>query len=405
MRYRARWVLPIAAPPIENGFVEVANGRVVAVGPRAAAIGPATDLGDAALMPGLVNAHTHLELSWMAGLLPPKDSMDEWIRGLMTLRRSGPSGGPDDVAKAALAAMVRMRESGTMLVGDISNTLITPGLLAASGLRGVVFHELIGFAGTDPDRVVREAEARIAEHRALPLELSVVAHAPYSVSPDLITAIARAPRTAPLAIHLGESVEEIEFLATGQGPIRRMLEQLGVWDGTWPVPGCGPVEYIARLGYLQAGTLVVHGVHLSMSALVALKQAGAVLVSCPRSNLWVGTGSPPLARSYESGVPVVFGTDSLASVDTLSMFDELAEARRVARGVPAASLLDSATRQGARALGLGALFGSIEAGRRAALIAVALPDGDRRFGATDVEEYLVGGDVDAAADVRLVRAD
>ncbi len=405
MRYRAAWVLPIAAPPIENGVVEIVSRRDVATGPWTPANGTATDLGDAALMPGLVNAHTHLELSWMAGLVPPKASMDEWIRTLMTVRRAGPAGGDDVVAKSALAAMVTMHDRGTVLVGDISNTLITPGLLAASGLRGVVFHELIGFAGGDPDRIVREAQARIAEHRALPLELSVVAHAPYSVSPDLISAIARAPRTAPLAIHLGESVEELEFLSTGQGPIRHMLEHLGVWTDTWPVPGCDPVEYIARLGYLQPGTLVVHGVHLKPPALETMRAAGAVLVCCPRSNRWVGAGSPPLARFYDAGVPVVFGTDSLASVDTLDMFDELAEARRVAPGVPASSLLDSATRQGARALGLGALCGSIEPGRRASLIAVRLRGGDRRFGASDVEEYLVGGDVDAAADVRLVRAD
>lgn len=398
--HRARWVLPIAASPIENGFVQTDHGRVVSAGRWTPQVGPAEDLGDVAIMPGLVNAHTHLELSWMAGLVPPKPSMDEWIGGLMNVRRAGPLNGPDEVAKAALAAMAVMRDTGTVLVGDISNTLITPGLIAASGLRGVVFHELIGFAGTDPARIVRDAAARIAEHRALPLELSVVAHAPYSVSPDLISAIARAPRTAPLAIHLGESVEELEFIATGQGPIRKMLEHLGVWTDTWPIPGCDPVEYIDRLGYLQPGTLVVHGVHLTPPALDTLKQRGAVLVSCPRSNRWVGSGSPPLSRFYASGVPVTFGTDSLASVSTLNMFDELAEARRIAPGVPAAALLDSATRQGARALGLGAEYGSIEPGRRAALIAVSAP---ARVG--DVEEYLVGGDVDAAADVRFVRTD
>lgn len=397
---RARWVLPIAAPPIDNGFVETVNGRVVAVGRYSSEIGPATDLGDVALLPGLVNAHTHLELSWMAGLVPPKPSMDEWIGGLMNVRRAGPSNGPDEAAKAALGAMAVMRETGTVLVGDISNTLITPGLIAASGLRGVVFHEVIGFSAPDPIRVVHEASARIAEHRALPLELSVVAHAPYSVSPDLLREIAREPRTAPLAIHLGESMEELEFIATGQGPIRKMLEHLGVWNDTWPIPGCDPVEYVDRLGYLQPGTLVVHGVHLGEPALETLKARGAVLVSCPRSNRWVGSGSPPLARFYAAGLPVALGTDSLASVASLNMFDELAEARRIAPDVPAAALIDSATRQGARALGLGADFGSIEPGRRAALITVPVPGG-----VADVEEYLVGGDVSAAADIRLVRAD
>ena len=401
--YRARWVLPIDAPPIEHGFVAVADGRIVSVGrgvPETDGRAPIEDLGDVAVMPGLVNAHTHLELSWMAGLVPAKPSMDEWIRALLDVRRAGPPGGDGDVAKAALEAMAVMRETGTVLVGDISNTLLTPGLLAASGLRGVVFHELMGFAGGDSAQVVRAALERIGEHKALPVELSVVAHAPYSVSPDLIAEIARARRTAPLAIPLGESAEEIEFVATGRGPIRRMLEHLGVWSDDWPVPGCDPAEYVDRLGYLQPGTLVVHGVHLPPAAIERIRRRGAVLVTCPRSNRWVGAGSPPLAAFYAAGVPVAIGTDSLASAPSLDMFDELAEARRIAPGVPASVLVDSATRTGAAALGLGAEYGTITPGKRAALIAVRAPAGTH-----DVEEYLVGGDVDAAADVRLVRAD
>ena len=415
--FRARWVLPIAEPPIEDGFVEIANGRIVSVGPWTERgtmdrtldpgpdPGPGTDLGDSVLMPGLVNAHTHLELSWMAGRVPPKPSMDQWIRTLLDVRRVGPAGGDDEVSKAALDAMVVMRESGTVLVGDISNTLITPGLIAASGLRGVVFHELTGFAADDPERIVREAGHRLEEHRTLPLELGVVAHAPYSVSADLIGEIARAPRTAPLAIHLGESVEEMEFIATGQGPIRRMLEHLGVWNDAWPVPACDPAEYVDRLGYLQPGTLVVHGVHFGPAAIARLKERGAVLVSCPRSNQWVGSGAPPLAAYYRAGVPVAFGTDSLASAPTLNVFDELAEARRIAPDVPASLLVDSATRRGAVALGLGAEYGTIEPGKRAALIAVRLrgAERDRRFGETSVEEYLVSGNVRAPQDVRLIR--
>ena len=374
-------------------------------GPWTVDDGPWTDLGNSILMPGLVNAHTHLELSWMAGLVPSKPAMDEWIRTLMAVRRAGPAGGDAEISKAALDAAMSMVESGTVLVGDISNALITPGLIAASGLRGVVFHELIGFTATNADAIVRDAEARLDEHRTLPLEYAIVAHAPYSVSPELITAIARAPRTAPLAIHLGESAEEMAFIATGEGPMRAMLERLGLWDGRWPVPGCDPAEYIDRLGYLQPGTLVVHGVKFGPEAIARVRERGAVVVSCPRSNAWVGSGPPPLAAYYRAGVPVAFGTDSLASAPTLNMFDELAEARRIAPEVPASLLVDSATRRGAQALGLGAQYGTIEVGKRAALIAIRLRGHDlgRRFDETSVEEYLVGGDVQAPQDVRLIR--
>jgi cytosine/adenosine deaminase-related metal-dependent hydrolase len=435
--FRARWVLPISEPAIEDGFVEIANGRIVSVGPWTERwtldrtldpgpdAGPWTDLGDSAILPGLVNAHTHLELSWMADRVPPKSAMDEWIRELMAVRRAGAPGGPDEISKAAIDAAMAMVESGTVLVGDISNTLMTPGLIAASGLRGVVFHELIGFAAMDPDRIVRDAEARLDEHRTLPLEFGIVAHAPYSVSPDLIAAIARAPRTAPLAIHLGESVEEMEFIATGQGPIRKMLEHLGVWSDAWVVPACDPAEYVDRLGYLRPGTLVIHGVQFGADAIARIHQRGAVLVSCPRSNTWVGSGPPPLAAYYRAGVPVAFGTDSLASAPTLNLFDELAEARRIAPEVPASLLVESATRRGAEALGLGEQYGTIEPGKRAALISVRLRAADRRFGEThvrdaaapsfgetaaggfgggSVEEYLVSGNVRAPEDVRLIRS-
>jgi len=366
-------------------------------------------------MPGLVNAHTHLELSWMAGLVPPQPDMDTWIGELMRVRAAGPASGPDTIAEAAQAAASAMVACGTVLVGDISNTLSTPAVLDAAGLGGVVFHELIGFASTSPadaDARVRDAWARVAaaaktaetrsglvSEKRVPIAFSVVAHAPYSVAPELIRAIGRAARTAPLAIHLGESDAEMALIATGEGPMRRLLERLGVWDGLWPVPACDPVAYVDRLGYLRPGTLVVHAARLGAPALEALRRANAVIVSCPRSNRWVGSGAPPLAAFYRAGIPVAFGTDSLASAPSLNLFEELAEARRIAPDVPAAALLASATRVGADALGLGADYGTIEPGKRAALVAVSVP-----AGVADVEEYLVGGDVRAPQDVRLIRS-
>jgi cytosine/adenosine deaminase-related metal-dependent hydrolase len=146
------------------------------------------------------------------------------------------------------------------------------------------------------------------------------------------------------------------------------------------------VEYLARLGYLVPGVLAVHGVHLNDGAFLQLREAEAVLVVCPRSNAWVGAGLPNVSRAYSLGLPVALGTDSLASAPTLNMFDELAELRRIAPEVSPASLLESATRIGARALGLGRSLGTLGVGKRAALTAVSVPAGER-----DVEEYLVSG--------------
>jgi cytosine/adenosine deaminase-related metal-dependent hydrolase len=199
----------------------------------------------------------------------------------------------------------------------------------------------------------------------------------------------------PLSVHLAESREEMDLLHTGQGPMRKMLERMEVWDPHWPVPACGAVEYLSRVGYLRPGVLLVHGVHLTPDDLDRARAAEAVVVTCPRSNVWVGGGVPPISRFYGAGIDVAIGTDSLASTDTLNLFDELAALRRLAPEVDAARLLDSATRVGAEALGFGQHYGTIAPGRRAQLVSVTLPAGIG-VRAADVEEYLVSG-VPAAA--------
>jgi cytosine/adenosine deaminase-related metal-dependent hydrolase len=317
--------------------------------------------------------------------------MNEWIQTLMRVRRAGPAGGRDEEVTAMRRAAAAMQSAGTVLVGDVSNTLGSPRALAAAGLGGRVFYELLGFNHADPAGAVRDAWERIEHEKRLesgepPIACSVTAHAPYSVSPGLFTEIVARAGTHPLSIHLAESPEEVEFLKTGGGPIRGVLEGVGAWVEGWEPPGSDPVQYLADLGYLRRGTLVVHGVHLTEDGLARLRRAGAVIVACPRSNLWVGAGSPRLARFFAAGLPVAIGTDSLASVHTLSTFDELAEMRRLAPEVAAATLLDSATRVGATALGFGRDYGTIRPGKRAALVSVIVPAAE-----ADVEEYLVSG--------------
>jgi aminodeoxyfutalosine deaminase len=373
--------------------VEIADGRIARVG-HGTPPSPHEDLGDVVLLPGLVNAHTHLELSWMAGRIPPADSMVDWIKSIIAMRTSGPPGGDAGRFDAMRDAARTLRAQGTALAGDISNTLTSGPALRDAGLGGVVFHELLGFAIAQATGLVSDAWKRVGEaHEALqdsaeapPIRFSVVAHAPYSVSPSLFAEIARYARDETLSVHVGESAEEVQFVHDGTGPFRTLLEQLGVWRDEWQPPFCGPVEYLERLGYLRTGLLAVHGVHLRSDELVRLRRARAVIVTCPRSNEWVGAGAPPVSRFYASGVAVAIGTDSLASCSSLSVFDELAALRRLAPEVAAAGLLASATRVGAEALGFGSEYGTIAPGKRASLIAVRVPDGER-----DVEEYLVNG--------------
>jgi len=393
--YRARWVLPIASPPIANGWVAIDNGRIAAVGrerrsvPRPASAAD-VDLGRVALLPGLVNAHTHLELCWLAGAVPAASRFTEWVREMMARRRE-----QTDLASAAVLDPLRtgiqsMRASGVALVGDVSNSLESVALLAAAQQAAAVFYELIRFRSADADGVAAAARERLA---SLPgdanVRVSLAAHAPYSVSPRLFQHVAddKARRArARTTVHLGESPEEVELLASGQGPWHRLLEDLGAWDDSWDVPRCDPVEYLDRMGVLGPSMIVVHGVQLSRAALECLAVRGASLVTCPRSNRYVGVGDPPVASFYDSGVAEAIGTDSLASAPDLSIWPELARMHALAPEVPASRLLDSATRIGAYALGFSDEFGTIEPGKRASLISVALPPD-----VEDVETYLVRG--------------
>lgn len=378
--YRAAWVLPIVRPPIAGGTVAVESGRIVGVGEFDG--GPVEDLGNVAVLPGLVNAHTHLELSWMRGQVPPGTSMPQWASRLMALRRSVSPEPPQPIVDAIGEA----RASGTCLLGDVTNTLATFEPLLDSDLSAVVFRELLGFSSPDPEGLVRQMSAQIADLTPVEwLRPCLVPHAPYSVSPALLQAIARASR-GPFSIHLGESAQEVEFLREGTGEWRALLEALNVWNPSWTPPACGPVEYLERLGLVDANLVAIHGVQFTDDDLSRLKGAGATVVACPRSNTWTGAGEPPIERFYASSVRVAVGTDSLASVANLNLFEEIATLRCLAPRVPATRLLASATLEGATALGFQADFGSIEPGRRAQLLTVALPDR-----VTDVEEYLVGG--------------
>jgi aminodeoxyfutalosine deaminase len=381
IRYRAAWLLPISRPPLEGGVITVDGDRIVSV--EAHASGPLEDLGRVAVLPGLVNAHTHLELSWMRGRVGAAPSMPEWVGALMALRRTM----AHDPGEPIAAAIEEARATGTCLVGDITNTLASYQPLADSAMYAAVFRELIGFDARDPDRLVDSA---VAELCALTpharLRPTLVPHAPFSVSPALFQAIARRVDRRPLSIHLGESAEEIRFLSDATGAWRMLLESVGAWTGSWTPPCCGPVEYLDRLGLLGPNLIAVHGVQFTDDDLSRLAAAGATIVTCPRSNRWTGAGTPPIDRFYASGVRVAIGTDSLASVDDLNLFSELAEVRRLAPDVPARALLASATQQGAEALGFGSELGTLQPGKHARLLAVDLP-----ADVTDVEEWLLRG--------------
>jgi len=398
IRYHASWILPITEPPIADGWVVADRGRIVAYGaygavnrraPSHAETGE-VDLGRVAVLPGLVNAHTHLELSYLRDEVPPAAAFVTWIRAVMAARRKRPSLTAPEILDAMDLAIAESIAFGTVLVGDISNTLVSFAALARSRLAAVVFFEVLGFNVDDADALVehaaREIEALGPTER---VRTSLAAHAPYSVGPLVFRAIRKAVDRdpfAPYSVHVAESIEESEFVRHGGGPWRQVLEEVGTWNPAWTAPGVSPVQFLDDSGFVGSRLLAVHGVQMTPADLARLVSRGATLVTCPRSNGHTGAGAPPIEDFYASGVHVAVGTDSLASAPDLSVFAELATLRALAPSVPASRLLASATIEGARALGFDADYGTIEPGKSARLVAVDVP-----AGTGDVEEYLVSG--------------
>lgn len=385
--FTAEWVLPITQPPIARGHVSCAGDHVVDVGTGRAG---AVDLGRVALMPALVNAHTHLELSYLRGRVGPARSFVEWVRVLLAQRRDAPDPRAAYIVEAAAQAYGEAVSSGTGVFGDVSNTLVTPLLgTAAPHVAGIVFHELIGFRSDGAGAHIAAARERAHASRTEVVRVNPAPHAPYSVSPALFRAIREELERdgSPITtVHLAESPEEVQLLRDGSGPWRQVLEDLGAWDQAWQPPGMSPVAYLESLRFLGPSVLAVHAVQCDGADVARLAKCGATVVVCPRSNHHVGVGAAPIDAFYRAGLRVAIGTDSLASAPDLNMFEEMAHVRRAAPSVPARRILESATRVGAEALGCGDRHGAIAPGTAPGLIAVSLPSD-----VVDVEEYLVSG--------------
>lgn len=361
---RAGWLLPVSGGPVRDGAVAVAGGRIAWVGPWRSPERPAgesVELGHGVLLPGLVNAHCHVELSHLAGAAPGAQGFSAWVAGLVA-RRAGET--REELRAAAATALQALAAAGTVAVGDVSNRLEHLDLFEPAGLRAVVFHELLAWDPARAGEVARAADERLA---ALPARAGVsvrlAAHAPHSVSPALFAALQE--RGGPAAVHLAESPDESRFLRSGDGPWREFLDRrLG--PVPFDPPGLSPVRYLDSLGVLRRGLLAVHAAQAGREDCRLLAQRGVRVALCPRSNLALGVGLPPVEALLEAGVELCLGSDSLASAPSLDVLDDLRLLRREFPALPVHRLVEMATRDGARALGLDDL-GTLEPGRRAAL--------------------------------------
>jgi cytosine/adenosine deaminase-related metal-dependent hydrolase len=360
----AAWVVPVVAPPIRDGIVGVREGRIAWVGAPSDPSRPdgqPRSLGPGVLLPGLVNAHCHLELTTLAELAHQGLRFVPWIERLVAERaRLDPAA----AREAARAGIEELRSTGTVAVGDVSNNLAHLDLLRESGLDAVVFFELLGWDPAQAGSVLQRAEARLAEVASSGrVRVELAAHATYSVSAALFAALVA--RGGPGAVHLAESAEESRFLGRGGGELAAFLERR-VGPVPFVPPERSPVAYLESLGVLHRGLVAAHCVQLVAEDCALLAKHGVHVALCPRSNRNLGVGVAPVPALEAAGVSLCLGTDSAASGGRLDLMEDVAALQREFPGLAPAAIVRMATLGGAEALGLPDL-GSLERGKRAAL--------------------------------------
>lgn len=372
MILRSDWVVPVSCPPIRDGYIRLDGPHISAVGAYASLpageTGDVLDLGDAILTPGLVNPHTHLELTCYAGALPPAPFWD-WIRQLIPLR-AHPAAMDQEAVSVPMGAWQSLR-AGVTCVGDISRCNISWRGLKRVPIRKVCFAELLSLADQPPRTPdeLRTAFEEIEEDELLTAGVSP--HAPYSVFADHLAAAVRLARQRrrPWCSHWAETREEVAFLMGQLDALpeffRRYLENQGLRS---PAKSAGEfLTYVAEGG---PPGLLAHGNYLDKTDIAHLAAAGHSVVFCPRAHHFFGHSAYPLATLRAAGVRVVLGTDSVASNDDLSLLEEARFVRsHVAEPPPDAELLRMITLDAAAALGLHSQIGSLEAGKFADIAA------------------------------------
>jgi cytosine/adenosine deaminase-related metal-dependent hydrolase len=413
----ARWVIPITSPVIEQGGVVVEGDKIIAFGGldwvRHEFPGrPVREFGEAAILPGFVNVHSHLELSILRGYLEGLLFWD-WIRRLTRTKYQVLS--REDIRVSALLGAIEAVLSGITTVGDPMDLGASLDAVLRTGLRAVLYQEVFSpiveeaesvLAGCkeklrslrtkiaswgnrnleDPlNHLIRSPDLETAVLRKRRVALGLSPHAPYTVSAPLfklVHSLAQA-EGLPICIHIAESEAESLLLESGSGPIMETWHQRGI---PWSAPRCTPVEYLHRLGVIGESTLLVHCIRLSEGDFAILRATGPSIAHCPKSNWKLRHGTADLKKLRQGGLRVGLGTDSLASNNNMDFFEEMRAAyfnpcwsgspsvreQTQLESVAPADILRMATLGGAEALGLATLIGSIEKNKQADLIVIDL---------------------------------
>jgi cytosine/adenosine deaminase-related metal-dependent hydrolase len=373
----APWVVPVDTPVIRDGSIVVADGRIVDFGKRADIVVKYSQYLEkfypCVLMPGLVNAHMHLELSHLQNTIEllPGQNFIRWIDALIELKLSG-KWCREKIIETFQITLHDQYNSGVVLIGDIGNEYYDELHHPEGELQQPQIVRMLEYLGPNRGacRTALENLARLDDR------ISVTGHAPYSTAPDLLLEIKkRCNRLQHIfSIHTGESHDEREFLQAGTGSFRDFLERKNSWDGLFSFSEsgfAGTIDYFDRLGVLDEKTLLVHCVHISKDELQLIKERGTQICLCPGSNQFLGVGSAPVEQMIALGLLPALGSDSPASNYTIDMWREMQILANSHVNLNCSTILAMATLGGAKVLQHDSSLGSLAVGKKAKFIHVS----------------------------------
>lgn len=384
----ARYVLPVSSPYIEDGGVLVRGSRIVAVGKRSELLAAypdedVVDYGLAAIMPGFVDLHTHLEYSVFRGVV---DDLP-YTQWKMEVQRLEERLADHDWALSAAAGAEEAIRSGITTIADITYSGASLQAADSAGLRAVIYREV---SGMDASRAEAEVVAAFDDMRAWEaasdkerIRIGIAPHGPYACHPRLFKAVADAIGTSDthVALHLAGSKDEYDFVKYGSSQLAQDFRTLSGWeDEVWMPTGVSPVRYVSQWGVLDLpNVLAIHCVRVDDEDIAILARADVAVAHCARCNAKLGMGTAPLGDFLAKGLRVGLGTDSPASNSTMDFFAEMRTGLLVQRSLrgeqgffTAEEFIELSTIGGARALKLDAEIGSLESGKRADVIAIDL---------------------------------
>jgi aminodeoxyfutalosine deaminase len=357
--HHAGWVIVDSSTIIQNAWVLAEAGKIkeVYTGKPKHTPKTFTDHGPGIIMPPLVNAHLHLELSALKNQLPMNQGFQTWVAALLEKRQTL---GEEKLKQAAKQAITDLKNRGILYIGEISTLGITKELLQNSGLAGVFFQEYLGIKEPDQTNIKKSPT----------LSISLAGHAPHTTAPPLLKKLKQQTlkRKLPFSIHVAESEAETEFISKKKGTWADFLTSRQIDYKTWNIDSATPVEYLNSLGILDNRTIAVHLLHITNKDIDTIQKTGVRICLCPGSNQNLHQKLPDIEKIIKKGIEPALGTDSLASSDSLDIIDEMTFIKLNYPNLKPETIFNMATKYGAKALGLEHLTGTLEPGKKADFI-------------------------------------